>query len=549
MDDVGSDSVLILRLRQAEYAMADGRLDEAFEIVQSPAIRQHRRGQKLTGKLARAFVKRGQENLSAARIQQALTDCNKAEKLAGNLPQAVALRTAICKAIEEKRYRDQQDALKIAQVQNDIENGRLSAAEKILTDGSDGNGKAGTLKQKAALARLEIDQAIEKAQQALQRDDIEAAIDILLARSGGPVVNTMSNHNSKLSELLSRIRGIAANQIRENLNHGRLDLAQALHQRVAPIADGCSGISELGLALAHCRRAAESVAQGRPREASRLLRQVKAICPSAKWLDPATRQTEQAAAFLDELSAGPLGLNTLEGSGGDKRADIGATENGRLADSDSAGRNRLRRRAASNHQDESTFASEFVLQIDGIGSFLVLREPRVTVGPVSSSARPTVGLIADPYLPTLVFERSDGDYFVRCSDTFQVNNKPTTEKLLNNGDRIALSPRCGMKFNLPNPASTTAVVTLSSARINRADVRQIILMERDILLGPSLSAHIPIESLSKQAALFIQNGRLLCRTEDAVTVDGRVLNSQTGLPMNKQIKIGPISMVLTEWKE
>jgi hypothetical protein len=548
MDDVGSDSVLILRLRQAEYAMADSRLDEAFEIVQSPAIRQHRRGQKLTGKLARAFVKRGQENLSAERIQQALTDCNKAEKLAGNLPAVAALRTAICKAIEEKRYGDQQDAFKIAQAQNDIENGRLSAAERILTGGSDGNGKAGTLKQQAALARLQMDEAITKAQQALQRDDVETAIDIVLPPSG-LLRSTRSSHNDKLSELLSRIRDIAANRIREELNNGRLDLAQALYQRVAPLADGCSNISQLQLALGHCRRAAEFVAQGRPREASRLLRQVKAICPSAKWLDPATQQTAQAAVLLDELSAGPLGLNTLEGSGGDKRSDVGPTENDRLADSGNANRNRFPGVVTSNHQYESAFASKFVLQIDGVGSFLVLRDPRVTVGPVSSSARPTVGLIADPYLPTLVFERSDGDYFVRCSDTFQVDDKPTTEKLLNNGNRIALSPRCSVKFNLPNPASTTAVVTLSNARINRADVRRIILMERDILLGPSLSAHIPIESLSKKAALFIQNGRLLCKTEEAVMVDGHALNSQTGLPMKKQVKIGPIAIVLTECKE
>ena len=48
--------MLILRLKQAETAVADGRLDEAFEIVQSEQIRQHRRGQKLIGRLAGAFV-------------------------------------------------------------------------------------------------------------------------------------------------------------------------------------------------------------------------------------------------------------------------------------------------------------------------------------------------------------------------------------------------------------------------------------------------------------------------------------------------------------
>ena len=67
--------MLFLRLKQAESAIVDGRLDEAFDIVQSEQIKQHRRGQKLIGRLARAFTKRGQENLDTERIQLALVDC------------------------------------------------------------------------------------------------------------------------------------------------------------------------------------------------------------------------------------------------------------------------------------------------------------------------------------------------------------------------------------------------------------------------------------------------------------------------------------------
>ena len=81
--------MLILRLKQAETAVADGRLDEAFEIIRSEQIRQHRRGQKLIGRLARAFAKRGRENLDAERIQLALNDCNRAEKLAGNIDEVI----------------------------------------------------------------------------------------------------------------------------------------------------------------------------------------------------------------------------------------------------------------------------------------------------------------------------------------------------------------------------------------------------------------------------------------------------------------------------
>jgi hypothetical protein len=154
--------------------------------------------------------------------------------------------------------------------------------------------------------------------------------------------------------------------------------------------------------------------------------------------------------------------------------------------------------------------------------------------------------MADPNLPVITFERTEDDYFVRSSKPFSVNDEGTTNKLLADGDRIALSPRCRMKFNIPNPASTTAVLSLSSGKLGRADIRRIILMDRDILIGPTSGNHILAESLSETLTLCIQNGRLLCRSRDKILVDGKPMSSTTSLPMNKQIRIGQISMVLTE---
>jgi hypothetical protein len=130
-----------------------------------------------------------------------------------------------------------------------------------------------------------------------------------------------------------------------------------------------------------------------------------------------------------------------------------------------------------------------------------------------------------------------------------VNDVATTNKLLVDGDRIALSPRCWMKFNIPNPASTTVTLSLSSARLGRADIRQIILMDRDILIGPTAGNHILAEFLDETVALFAQNGRLLCKTKEKILVDDKPVSSTAGLPINKQIRIGQISLVLTEFKE
>jgi len=531
--------VLILRLKQAESAIADGRFDEAFEIVQSENIRQHRRGQKLIGRLARALAKRGQENLEAERVQLALLDCNKAEKLAGNTTDVAKLRSAICSEMEQRRLRDRHRSFKVAQARQHVQDGWLSAGEQILNGTDDKDSQAGIVRQQAAVARLQIGQAINKVEQALQRNDLDGAIEIAL-RAG-----VAGNQSHEVAGLVSKLRSLAAKRIKENLDDGRIGLAHSLWQRVSPIADGCGEMAELGQALTQCRQAAKCIAAGRPRQAVPLLRKAKSMCPSAKWLSMIADQTRQAADLLDELAASPIGLDITDD--GEE-----TTEDGRQRTENSApnvGEEQPQvtgPKTRSENREDWPLPSKLLLQMDGVGSFVVLRDRRVTVGPVSSSARPTVGLMADPNLPVATIERVDDDYFVRSSSPIRVNDATTTNKLLVDGDRIGLSPRCSMKFNIPNPASTTATLSLSSARLGRADVRQIILMDRDILVGPNAGSHIVAESVDETVTLFAQNGRLLCKAKQRILVDNEPVGSTAGLPVDKQIRIGEISLVLTE---
>ena len=537
--NAGSIKVLILRLKQAESAIADGRLDEAFEIIQSKDVKEHRRGQKLIGQLAVAFAKRGRENLEAERVQLALVDCNKAEKLAGNTADVAKLRSAICSEMEQRRLRSRHRSFKVAQARQHIQDGWISAGEEILKDAGDEDGQAGIVLQQAAIARLHTSEVVTKAEKALQRNDLIGAIDFVLK------AGAVDSQNEQVVELVSKLRLLAARQMKENFNSGRLDLAQSLWRRVSPIADGCGEISELGSALSQCNKAAEYVAAGQPREAVNLLRKVQLTFPSAQWLGTVTNQSRQAAELLDELAAGPLGLDMTRRQ--DMEDEIQQTDDeGR--DSSEALPQAIQAKANPKGQDETSLASKFMLQIDGVGSFYVVRDSRITVGPVSSSARPTVGLIVDPNLPAITIERSEDDYFIRSSSPVLVNDAATTNKLLVDSDRINLSPRCVMKFNIPNPASTTATLSLPAARLGRADVRRVILMDRDILIGPTESSHILTESLDETIALFIQNGRLLCRAKDKILFDDKAVSPTAGLPFDTQISIGQISLVLTELK-
>jgi tetratricopeptide (TPR) repeat protein len=530
--------VLILRIRQAECALADGRLDEAYEIAQAEDVRRHHHGQRLIGRLARAMFQRGQENLAAHRFQPALADCTKAEKLGGTLPEVAQLRAAVCDAIFREQQVHQQEALRVAQAKQHIDDGWLSVGGRILEEAPDGNGRVQLARQELAAARLQTEDAVAKAQQALQQGDIEEAIHIVCGARLG------QSKGGQAGELLRQIRGQGIQRVRADLEQGRLDRAQTFLQGLLPLGKDGTEVAELTEALAWCRQAAQHVLAGRPSAALPLLRKVKAICPSARWLDSALADTKRAAEAYEELNAGPLGLSTADVPNCGLRMADGGLESTPATNPKSAIRH-----PQSEDSEAANMPPRFVLQMDGVGSFIVFRDARVTVGPISSSARPMLALMADPNLPVIMIERMEGDYFVRSQTPVEVNGQAVTEKLLADGDRITLSPRCNIRFHLPNPASTTAVLTVSGARLSRPDIKQLILMDRDILIGPYANDHIRTEQLKEPVALFAQNGRLLCRAKESILVDGRGFDPNVGLAMDKRVEIGKVSLVVARLGE
>lgn len=527
--------MLILRIRQAECALADGRLDEAFEIAQAEDVRRHRNGQRLIGRLARAIVRRGQEHLAANRFQPALLDCNKAEKLGGVMSEVAQLRAAICDAMMKDQQDHQQQALRVAEAKRHIDDGWLSVGGRILEEASAGDGRAQLVRQELAAARLQAEDAVVKAELALKRGDLEEAMEIVRAAGLG------RSKNGQAGELLGQIKTRTIERIRSDIEQGRIDRAAAFVQRITPLGKDGAEFAELTEALARCRQAAEYVAAGKPASALPLLRKVKAVCPSARWLDAAISDIKRAAEAYEELDAGPLGLTVADATPimEPDSSDAGAV----LASAKKREQGAVMREQAMP-SDGDSLPSKFVMQIDGVGSFLVFRDPKITIGPISSRERPMLGLMADPNTPVILIERVEGDYFVRSQAPIDVNGRSVGETMLRDGDRITLSPRCVIRFHLPNPASTTALLTISGARLNRPDIRQLVLMDRDILVGPYTNNHIRTDHLKDAIALFAQNGRLLCRAKDSILVDGRSFDPSVGLAVGKPVEIGKLSMVV-----
>jgi hypothetical protein len=145
----------------------------------------------------------------------------------------------------------------------------------------------------------------------------------------------------------------------------------------------------------------------------------------------------------------------------------------------------------------------------------------------------------------VTIERTEGDYFLRCGSGVEVNEKMTTGTLLADGDKIALSPRCRLRFRLPSAASGSAVLELSTARLPQADVRRVILLDREMIMGPDPAAHVRADHLPARAVLHVRDGRLLCRTDEQLTIDRRPADPAEGIPLDTPVRVGPLGLVVS----
>ena len=514
-----------LKIKQAEYAFSDGRFDEAFTLIAGSEMLSHRQGQLLAGKLGRALTGRGVEHLSAGRIEQSLADCNKAAKLLGNTPEVSELRTDIVEAMARKRAADSNQQEKIALAKKNIDDGWLSVGEEILQ--GDDKGDGGILLQNAAAMRARSNAVLAKARQALESGEVEITIEIL--RRGG--VKDISFQSPELSGKICK--AICADAT-GNLNIGRIDLAAKKLELLEGIEVKCLEAEELAAAVDQCRKARGYIASGQLAWAVELFCRLKMVLPKAKWIADAADQAEKGAKAIDALRGGPLGL---AGTSVIEKQQVDTEKKQAVVKQKVQGKRKIAMAKAID--------SKFMLQIDGVGSYLVLCDDSIKIGPVSSNCHCDVAIVAAADMPVAAIDRSQGDYFIKSERPISVNGNAVTGKLLANGDKIALSNRCRMKFVRSNSASNTAELAASSVRFTRADMTGVILMDREILIGAGGSNHIRTDQVSDKVMLFSRDGKILCRSKDTIEIDGKIRSNESEIAPGEHVRIGEMGITIT----
>ena len=466
--------MLILRVRQSEVALTDGRLDEAYDLAVAHDVGRHRRGQRLITRLAAALVKRGNTHLAAGQPREALNDCEKAAKIAGNLPEIVALRTAAVDAISDAQRAERRQARALAVARQRIDHGHLTLGEKLLADVSPEVSTVGTLKNDIEHRRHVAVEAAHAARDAFKRGDVKLASEqIAKARAADP-------NDDNVLDLAPKIDSALREEFQAALEEGRLDA----------LSDLAPQTGQQRLILDHLRDASSQIASNDFAEARITLARLEPMLTNARWLKQLVQQLDQAQSATTQLRVSPLAW--LE-----NRSQQRISPQPRPAIRWSPSPDP---RPPFRPVKMDTLPSQLLLQADGVGSFLIFRRPQITIAPVSSSIRADLPVVAEATAAPVSIERMDDDYFLKPSN-----------RLLSSGDKIDLSPRCRFTFVLPSAASTSAALDLTGARLPRGDVRRVILMDHDLIIGSSKSCHICAEGVDKQVVLHVRDGQLFCQ--------------------------------------
>ena len=485
-----------LRLRQAETAFAEGRLNEAARLVEQIGVRDHREGQQLLTKVVDAFVERGREHLAARRLDEAEGDCGEAKKLGGDQSTVAELAGEIAserRQIHNKALRKQQVA---AEVGREIARGELDLGEKLLSrlgsDSSLGGSVAGRMNDQITVSRERVESATARARREVDAGHTRESVLAILE------LQKLSPSHPELVDLIDQVTSPVVSQLWFEVEAARLDRVQSLIDSVRSLIDFDPELTEVCRAIESAARINSSLDASRFDEAYLQIRKLAPLLGNVAWLNELADQAKQAAELTVEIKSSPLSLLSNSSRPVSKvNAALPKVGHGGLLNP-----------AAGESFETSTLPEQLILQIDGVGSALLLRQPRISIGATGRGGACDVALTGFPGNGKLTIERTAGHYRLLSgnADDLAVNERRCLEKSLTDGDSVRVGKRCRFKFRRPTADVPTAVLELNGTRLPRPDIRSIVLFDETLVVGPGQSSHLMARNLDQPLILFIRDG-------------------------------------------
>ncbi len=482
--------MLNLQLKQAETAFANGQLDEAFLLVRSKSARTTRQAQQLAARLVGALVSRGNDHLVGGRLSAAAADAAKAVELGGQQPEVVELFEAVRSAKSVRGKQQQHDHELVRQARRQIDRGAATVGRRILdlanADQTDVQRLAGQLSVQQELG----DAALRRARAAIDEGHHEKGLDVLI-----DLLRSQPDHPDALKEV-SRVIGPVASQLREELRAGRLDRALPWQGRLELIADESAEARELVDIMQRCLRASHFMDRSLLDDAEREMGLLAQMMEQADWIVQVRESLQSAISAISQLRRGPLGLihaGLVEPS---QRPVVATT---------------VYRPVLEEKGYDSPLPKSLLLQVDGMGSALLLRSDEVRIGSASRSESIDIPLMSDGIDAPVQIRRQGDDYLLVCQQPIEVNGQMTDRRLLAGGDVLSVGRRGRIRFRKPIAASATALLDLTGATMQRTDIRRIVLFADSLIVGADPGSHLAVSGVPSRYVLYSSADQLAVR--------------------------------------
>lgn len=464
---------LFVRLRAAENALNEGRIDEAYATLSEPGLRGHRRAQRLLDSLASALLARARVHAHAARWEEALADLTRIAEIARNSPDADELRRTVSQELLTRRQRGNQHEAAVRRVAEQLQQGRLESVRAAIHHIDDPRSRD-PLQDELQLRMRRSDELLAQAETALERGDVFSAVRIW---------QDARNRYGR-TQRGDRFATIVVPRLRDELDacfrEGRLELLMAGMYLAGALRDADPAMAEyerLGALLSRLAGDLTRSDYGLLREG--LLR-VSAHRESARWVAAALQDVANLLAAREKLLSSPLGLIAGRGTA-ENEFTRAAAEPLRA----------IHPAAPPTTRDTGGGDSGTLMLIDGTGSALLVRRDTLRIGRAGGGAEIDAPVPVDLMSHHADIVRAGEDYFLVAYGPVCVNQREVRRALLRDGDRIVFgSGSARMTFHKPSSKSDSAVLRLADRCRLPQDVAVIVLFKDTCTLGPQPSCHI-----------------------------------------------------------
>ena len=518
------------RLKVAENALNDGRVDEAYERLLMPGVKNLRRSQELFDTLAKSLLARARLHAQAGRYQQALSDLDRLAEIERLGSDAQALRRRVEEEQRQRagRHAEHSDAFRKAA--RDIKAGRLESGQLSVERLEDAD-------QREQL-REELDIRVKRSEQLLEQTrELLNTGDVLTACRFWEEACNRHGRSRQSDALAAELAPACQRLMDEAFRAGRLDQLRSALQATQSLRAFLPTLSEYERLAELSGKAAQKLVAADYVGLRETLLRLQAARSDADWIKSALKPIDEIVRAHSQLLASPLGLlgaSLHKTAGFGKVSPVIARHNQYAPD-----------RTVYRGQGVALDKRALLLLVDGTGSVLLVARDVVRVGRAGSQSGLDVPVPADIQSHHADIIRDGEDYFLVARGPVRVNRKQVGRTLLRHGDRIVMGAKAKMVFHKPSAKSDTAVLKLSSGSRLPQDVSLVVLFKGTCLFGPQSSCHVRTREGDTRLVLFDRAGELFVRR---ATRDGRPTGPAEGLPANETCDFGDVRLTVKEYE-